>query len=107
MGIELWTRWFAMHGVPRAFMAVRARRGDPLARVLANHGRGLDPYPLMEELRVLGPMVRTPFVWATVDHGNCRDILRDKRFGVTPPAEMELPWPLRSLLDRTDSGVAN
>lgn len=107
MGIGLWTRWAAMHGVPRAFMAARAHRGDPLAMVIANHGRGRDPYPLMEELRARGPLVRTPFVWATVDHGHCRDILRDKRFGVTPPSELELPWPLPSLLARTDPGVAN
>ena len=107
MGIGLWSRWAAMHGVPRAFMAVRARRGDPLARVIANHGRGCDPYPLMEELRDRGALVRTPFVWATVDHGHCRDILRDRRFGVTPPSELELPWPLRSLVARNDPGVAN
>src|SRR5882757_7062124 len=55
MGLGLWSRWVAMHGVPRAFMAVQARRGDPLARVIANHGRGQDPYPLMEALRAQGP----------------------------------------------------
>jgi cytochrome P450 len=107
MGVGLWTRWVAMHGVPRAFMAARARRGDPLAQLIANHGRGLDPYPLMEELRVRGPLVRSPFVWASVDHGLCRQVLRDRRFGVTPPSEMELPWPLPSLLAKTDPGVAN
>jgi hypothetical protein len=55
-----------MHGVPRAFLAVQARRGDPLARLLANHGRGDDPYPLMEQIRADGPLVRTPFAWASV-----------------------------------------
>jgi cytochrome P450 len=107
MGIGLWARWVAMHGVPRAFMAVQARRGEPLARVIANHGRGQDPYPLMEALRAQGPMVRTPFAWATVDHGICREVLRDKRFGVTAPSDIELPRPLRSVISRTDPGVAN
>ena len=107
MGLGLWSRWVAMHGVPRAFMAVQARRGDPLARVIANHGRGQDPYPLMEELRSRGPLVRSPFVWASVDHGICREVLRDKRFGVTAPADVELPRPLRSVISRTDPGVAN
>ena len=100
-----------MHGVPRAFMAIRARQGDPLARLIANHGRGTgpsrDPYPLMEEIRNRGPLVRTPFTWVSVDHSVCRDIMRDKRFGVTPPSQMDLPRPLRALISRTDPGVPN
>jgi cytochrome P450 len=107
MRVGLWARWVAMHGVPRAFLAVQARRGDPLGRLLANHGRSADPYPLMEEIRAHGPIVRAPFVWASVDHGVCREILRDKRFGVTDPTEMELPRLLRALISRTDPGVAN
>ncbi|HEX3547706.1 MAG TPA: cytochrome P450 [Mycobacterium sp.] len=107
MRVGLWARWVAMHGVPRAFLAVQARRGDPLARLMANHGSGDDPYPLMEEIRAHGPLVRKRFVWASVDHGVCRDILRDKRFGVTDPTAMELPRPLRALISRTDPGVAN
>jgi cytochrome P450 len=107
MRVGLWVRWLAMHGVPRAFLAVRARAGDPLARLLASHGRDNDPYPLMDELRALGPLVRTKFAWVSVDHGVCREILRDKRFGVTDPTAMELPRPLRVLISRTDPGVPN
>jgi cytochrome P450 len=107
MGVGLWARWVAMHGVPRAYMAVHARRGDPLALLIANHGRDDDPHPLMEQIRVHGPLMRTRFVWASVDHGVCREVLRDKRFGVTAPSDMELPRPLRALLKRTDPGVAN
>lgn len=107
MGIALRARWTALHGVPRAFMAIRARRGDPFARLIANHGQGDDPYPVMEELRVRGPLVRSPFVWVSVDHGVCREILRDRRFGVTAPTDMELPWPLGAVLSRTDPKVAN
>lgn len=96
-----------MHGVPRAFFAVRARRGDPLARLLANQHDGDDRYALMEEIRGRGSLVRAPFVWVSADHGVCRDILRDKRFGVTAPADLDLPRPLRSLITRTDPGLAN
>src|SRR5882757_288941 len=103
----LWARWLAMHGVPRAFMKMRARRGDPLARLIASHGRGCDPYPLMEEIRARGPLVRAPFTWVSVDHTLCREVLRDKRFGVTAPAAMDLPRPLQALIARTDPGVAN
>ena len=107
MRVGLWARWAAMHGVPRAFFVVRSWRGDPLARLLGNQARGDDRYPLMEEIRARGPLVRTPFVWVSVDHGVCREILRDKRFGVTAPTEMELPRPLRALISKTDPGVPN
>lgn len=83
MGVGLWARWAAMHGVPRAFFAIQARRGDPLARLFAHHESGADRYALMEEIRARGPVVRTPFVWVSVDHRVCREVLRDKRFGVT------------------------
>lgn len=105
MGLRLWARWVAMHGVVRAFMKVQGRRGDPLARLIAGHGRGIDPYPLMEEIRAGGPLVRTPFTWVSVDHGICREVLRDKRFGVTAPSTMDLPRPLRTLIARTDDSV--
>src|SRR5882757_1574748 len=103
----LWARWLAMHGVPRAFMKMRALRGDPLARLIASHGRGCAPYPLREDIRARGPLVRAPFTWVSVDHTLCREVLRDKRFGVTAPAAMDLPRPLQALIARTDPGVAN
>lgn len=106
MDLRLWARWAAMHGVVRAFTKVRGSRGDPLARLIAGHGRGIDPYPLMEQIRARGPLVRTPFTWVSVDHVVCREVLRDKRFGVTAPSTMDLPRPLRTLIARTDESVA-
>lgn len=105
MRVGLRARWLAMHGVPRAYFAVQARRGDPLARMFRSGAT--DRYSLMEEIRARGPVVRTPFVWASVDHAVCRQVLRDKRFGVTAPTEMELPWPLKKVIAKTDPGVAN
>ena len=67
MSIGLWARWMAMHGVPRAFMKVQAKRGDPLARLLAGHGRDDGVYPLMEEIRAHGPLLRTPFTWVKAE----------------------------------------
>ncbi len=107
MRAGLWARWGAMHGVPRAYFAVQAWRGDPLARLLRTGVSGDDRYSLMEEIRARGPVVRSPFVWASVDHAVCREVLRDKRFGVTAPSEMELPRPLRALISKTDPRVAN
>jgi cytochrome P450 len=107
MGVALLARWAAMHGVPRAFLTVQAWRGDPLGRLLVTPGRGDDRCRPMEVIRTRGALVRAPFAWATVDHGVCREVLRDKRFGVTAQTEMELPRPLRALISRTDPGVAN
>lgn len=107
MNIGLFARWVVLHAVPGAFMRVQARRGNPMAQLLANHGVGGDPYPVMDEVRARGPLVRTPFMWVSADHAVCREILRDKRFGVTPPSAMEMPRALRALLDRTDPRVAN
>jgi cytochrome P450 len=106
MRVGLWARWAAMHGVPRAFLALQARRGDPLARLLTSQG-GDDRCHLMEEIRAGGPLVRGPYVWVTVDHKVCREVLRDKRFGVTAPSDLDLPRPLRALITRTDPGLAN
>jgi cytochrome P450 len=108
MGVGLWARWVAMHGAVRTFMKVQGLRGDPLARLIASHGRGIDPYPLMEEIRARGPLVRAPFTWVSVDYALCREVLRDNRFGVTAPSTMDLPRPLLTLISRTDDeGVAN
>jgi cytochrome P450 len=107
MTVGLWARWAAMHGIPRAVMKIRSHRGDPLARLLAGHGRGIDPYPLYDAIRTRGPLMKTRFAWVTADHAVCREILRDKRFGVVPPADLKLPAPLRALINRTDPGVPN
>lgn len=88
-------------------MRIQAGRGNPMAELIANHGGNADPYPVMEEMRARGSLIRTPFVWVTVDHRVCREVLRDRRFGVTPPSGMEMPRALRALLNRTDPQVAN
>lgn len=103
----MWIRWAILQGVPRAFLAVQARRGEPLARLLAGPQRGGDPDRLIEQIRARGRLVRTPFVLATADHALCRTILRDDRFGVTTPASMGLPKPVNWLIDRTDPQLPN
>ncbi|MEZ0384223.1 cytochrome P450 [Mycobacterium sp. pW045] len=103
----LWGRWALLHGLPRTFLAVQARRGEPLARLLAGPMRGGEPEPLIEQIRAAGSLTRTPFVSVTADHGLCRTILRDDRFGVSNPANMKLPRPVRWLISRTDPQLPN
>ena len=102
-----WVRWAAMTGVPRVFLAVQARRGEPLARLLVGPQRGGDPYPLIEQIRARGRLTRTPFVSVTADHELCRTILRDDRFGVTTPTNMDLPRPITWLIRHTDPQLPN
>ncbi|MDG0907794.1 hypothetical protein, partial [Escherichia coli] len=55
---------------------------DPFARLQLEEGRR-DPYPLYEEVRRRGQVVPTPLVgFQTASHRICREVLRDRRFGV-------------------------
>jgi cytochrome P450 len=60
-----------------------AHRGrDPLARLHLAEGRR-DPYALYDEVRRQGELVPTPLVgFQTASHRVCRQVLRDRRFGV-------------------------
>ena len=98
----MWLRWAILNGIPRAALAVQARREDPLARLLVGPQRGGDPIALVEQIRARGRLVRTPLVWVSADHELCRTILRDNRFKVTTTENMNLPGPLPWLIRRTD-----
>jgi cytochrome P450 len=96
-----------LDGLPRAALAVQARCGDPLARLLVGPQRGGDPYPLLEQIRDRGRLMRKPLVWATADHDLCRTLLRDSRFVVTSTTNLNLPAPLAWLIHRTDPQLAH
>lgn len=104
---ELRLRWALLQGFPRAFLAVQARRGDPMARLLIGPLRGGDPEPLTEQIRARGRLTRTPFVSVTADHELCRTILRDDRFGASNPDNINLPKVTRWVISRTDPQLPN
>ena len=55
---------------------------DPLARINSAEGRR-DPYPLYDEVRRRGELIPSPLVgYQTATHRVCRQVLRDRRFGV-------------------------
>lgn len=107
MRTTVWIQWAILQGVPRAVLALQARRADPLARLLVGPQRGGDPRALIEQIRVRGRVHRTPFVSATADHDLCRAILRDNRFKATNPTNMGLPKPVTWLIRRTDPQLPN
>ena len=58
------------------------RTRDPLARLHLAEGHR-DPYALYTEVRRRGELVPTPLVgYQTATHSVCRQVLRDRRFGV-------------------------
>ena len=100
-------RWAAVHGLARAVLTLRERRGDPMARlVLGRAGRG-QHLRLIEEVRAQGRLVRTPTVWVSADHEVCRTVLRDNAFRVSDPDETGLPRPLVTLVRRLDPELPN
>ena len=79
----------AIVSLARQFVVVRSMTvwharvaRDPLARL--NLAEGVrDPYHLYEEVRRRGALVRSPLVgYQTASHHVCRQVLRDRRFGV-------------------------
>ena len=100
----VWLRWASVHGIPRTFLSIRARRGEPLARLIL--GRG-DREALIEEIRAAGPLLRTPVVWVSADYEVCRTVLRDNDFGVADPNETGLPDALLGLVRRVDPALPN
>ncbi|MBF6364566.1 cytochrome P450 [Nocardia puris] len=98
---QYWFRWLSQQGLPRLILRTRARRGDTFAQLMGGPAGIADPYPLIEDLRGRGRMVRTPLAWATVDHELCRTILRDNRFGVRTTESFGIPKPLQILADRS------
>jgi cytochrome P450 len=55
---------------------------DPFARLQLAEGRR-DPYALYAEVRGRGPLVPSPTMgFQTATHAVCREVLRDRRFGV-------------------------
>lgn len=97
---QYWFRWLSVQGAPRLALRLQDRRGDPFAALMAGHAGCDDPYPLIEQLRGQGRLLRTPIAWATFDHELCRSILRDTRFGVRTTESFNIPKPMQKLAAR-------
>ena len=100
-------RWAAVHGVPRAFLTVRARRGEPMARLVLGRADRRERLHLIEEIRAAGRLVGTPVVWVSADYEVCRATLRSNDFGVSGADETALPGPLKKLIRRVDPQLPN
>jgi cytochrome P450 len=77
-----WSHWAAGYGVPRVFLNLQARHGDPLSQLLTIDSNPVDDiYPLIEQVRARGRMSPVKKVgWVSADARIIREILRDSRF---------------------------
>lgn len=105
--MKSWLRWAMQHGTPGLFLRWQARRGDPLAELLSDPLARTNPYPFGDRIRARGRIVHTPFTWVSADHEICRNILRDKNFGATPPESLNLPRPMLALMRASDLKLAS
>jgi cytochrome P450 len=69
----------------RAMLIYAAKiRGDLFNQLILNRGAA-DPYQIYEQMRAIGPMVRTQLGnYCTTSHRICNEVLRSRNFGVTP-----------------------
>lgn len=93
-------RWAAEHGFPRlGFLLMRAQ-GDPFAQLMSGDAGYEDPYSLIDRMRGDGGVLVTKAGYAVFEYELCRELLRDRRFGVRVPIDPAVPGPLRRYAER-------
>lgn len=107
MLVRTWTWWAGLYGLPRAYIMLQAKRGEPLARyILAAESDGATD-TFIEQLRDRGPLARGRNLSVTVDHALATAILRDRRFSAMVPSRDARARPIQWLIDKSDPGLPN
>jgi cytochrome P450 len=102
-------RWAVRHGLPGAYLARSARRGDLVGRLLRDPVLREQPYDVYEQLRARGPLTGSSLGLVTTSHPLAQEILRSDRFGVgwdRAAAPRVIRWALAFGDDPTAAGVA-
>jgi cytochrome P450 len=94
-----WATWVLAHGIGKAYLTRGAKKGDPLARLMADPRINADPYAEYERLRAEGPVLKTKLMSGTVSHAAVNQVLRSTEFGVGD-GHGELPPLTRRMLGR-------
>jgi len=102
-------RWLVLHWGARTLSKQYAKKGHPLERVLFEPGARMDPYPLYEELRARGRLVKSGAIaQATVDYAVVSGALRDSSsFSVNFGESSETPRAIRWLFRPPDPNIAS
>ena len=77
-------RWGLSHGLVRGLLTRAAREGDPQSRLIVDPAVRDDPYPVQEEVRARGPLVRGRLTWVTASHAVAKEVLRSPDFAAGP-----------------------
>ena len=88
-------RWGLHHGVVRAMLRQAVRTGDPQARLILDGRVRDDPYPVQEEVRAGGPLVRGRLTFVSASHPVCSEVLRSADFAVGGAESAIPPWARR------------
>ncbi|MEU7634385.1 cytochrome P450, partial [Nocardia sp. NPDC049220] len=107
MSMRTRIRWLMLHGLPRFYLRLSARRGDPLGQIAVGQDGLLGSSRYVEQIRQRGRIPRMSGVHVTTDYEVCRLILRDRRFIVVTPNHPALPKPIRWVMTKTDPGLPN
>ena len=97
--VRSWATWVMAHGIGKAYLSSSARRGDPLARLLADPVINADPFATYEQVRTAGAVIKTKLMSGTVSHAAANQVLRSSDFGVAG-GHGELPPLTRRVLSR-------
>ena len=97
--VRSWVTWVLAHGIGKAFLRVGIRRGDPVARLLADPELNADPFAAYERVRAVGPVLKTSLMSGTASHDAVNQVLRSPDFGVGS-GHGELPPFSRRVLSR-------
>lgn len=90
--------WALAYGSTRGLFRLAMRRGEPLARLMADPEERRDPYPGYERLRGASPVFKGQFMSATVNYSAANHILRSEAFGVAGGLG-GMPGPVRRALE--------
>jgi cytochrome P450 len=103
--VRSWLTWVLAHGTGQAFLRLAVRRGDPLARLMADPVLADDPFPAYDRVRSAGAIRKTSIMSGTTSHAAANQILRSSDFGVAS-GHGELPPLSRRLLARVQDSAA-
>ena len=97
--IRSWATWLLAHGIGKGFLNHGVRRGDPLARLMAEPELNAEPFEEYARVRAAGPVLKTKLMSGTASHAAANQILRSGDFGVGS-GHGELPPLSRRALSR-------
>ena len=77
-----WATWALAFGIGKAYLMRGVRKGDFLARLMADPRTNADPFEAYEHVRAAGPVLKTKLMSGTVSHAAANQVLRSGEFGV-------------------------